>query len=374
MTGAIAATAVRPSVHPLIDRIRRRAAAEKIPLVGTFELTARCNLRCIHCYLGPASSRTAQVRELSTTQIVGLLDEAISAGCLDVLLTGGDPLLRPDFPAIYRHARRSGTFVTVFTNGTLVRASHVELFQEFPPASVEVSLYGATPEVYEAITGVPGSYASCLEGVRRLLDGGVRVELKTVILRTNQEEILAMEAMARDLGVPFRSDPVLSPTLDGGSAPLSERVEPRAAAGLEYASEVKRQRSREYLAKTARNSISEQVYRCGAAVTSFYMTASGRLRPCLMTTNMEFDALSTGFERAWREATRAIGEPLWASDAQCRSCADLPICGYCPALFRLETGRESNPSPYLCRLGEARRGILEPPKARPINFTGDVHV
>lgn len=364
----------RPNVHPLVERIRRRAAAERIPLAGTFELTARCNLRCIHCYQGPRACREEPVHELSTAQVVGLLDEAISAGCLDVLLTGGDPLLRPDFSAIYRHARRSGTFVTVFTNGTLVRASHVALFKELPPASVEVSLYGATPRVYEAVTGVPGSYARCLEGVRRLVDGGVKVDLKTVILRTNQEEILAMEALARDLGVPFRSDPVLTPALNGDRAPLSERIDPEAAAQLEYTSEIKRQRSREYLAKIGRTSRSEQVYRCGAAVTSFYMTASGRLRPCLMTTDMEFDALSTGFETAWREATRAIGKPTAEPGAQCSSCEDLPVCGYCPALFRLEMGRESNPSPYLCRLGEARRGILNAPEAREINPVGEAHV
>lgn len=374
MREAIATTTGRPNVHPLVERIRRRAAAERIPIFGTFELTSRCNLRCIHCYLGSGTSREESVRELSTTQVIGLLDEAVAAGCVQVLLTGGDPLLRADFPVIYRHARQSGTFVTVFTNGTLVRTSHVALFQELPPASVEVSLYGATPRVYEAVTGVPGSYANCLEGVRRLLDGGVKVELKTVILRTNQEEVLAMEALAQDLGVPFRSDPVLTPTLDGGRSPLSERVEPEVAARLEYTSEIKRQRSREYLAKIGRTPASERVYRCGAAVTSFYMTASGHLRPCLMTADMEFDTLSMGFEAAWREATRAIGKPTWDPASQCRSCEDLAVCSFCPALLRLETGRESTPSQYLCRLGEARRAILDTPDAMGINSTEEARV
>jgi radical SAM protein with 4Fe4S-binding SPASM domain len=202
----------------------------------------------------------------------------------------------------------------------------------------------------------------------------VKVVLKTVILRTNQAEVVAMEALARDFGVPFRCDPVLTPALDGGRTPLSERVEPEVAARFEYASEVKRQRSREYLAKMGSTSASERIYQCGAAVTSFYMTSSGRLRPCLMTTDMEFDAVSLGFEAAWREATRAIGKPTWHPGAECRSCEDLPICGHCPALLRLETGRESSPSQYLCRLGEARRGILDAPEASGINLMEEAHV
>ena len=94
-----------------------------------------------------------------------------------------EPLLRNDFAAVYRTARR-GALVTVFTNGTLVSDEHVALFRELPPTVVDVSLYGATPRIYEAGDGRRRVRIDrCLVGVRRLLAGGVPTALKTVILR-----------------------------------------------------------------------------------------------------------------------------------------------------------------------------------------------
>ena len=153
----------------------QRASAARVPLAGTLDLTRRCNLRCVHCYLGPQEGvRAAGDREMSTAQVLAILDQVVDAGCLHLLITGGDPLLRRDFPEIYRHARLSGLDVTVFTNGTPVTDRIIELFRELPPRVVEVTLYGATAGTYERITGVPGSFERCLAGVRRLHDGGVR--------------------------------------------------------------------------------------------------------------------------------------------------------------------------------------------------------
>ena len=91
---------------------------------------------------------------------------------------------------------------------------------------------------------------------------------------------------------------------------------------------------------------------------AFYVTAAGKLRPCLMTTDMEFDTGRMGFGGAWRAATEAIAEHVGRGD-RCQTCADLPICGYCPALLRLEKGRARRRSEYLCSLGQARRTVLE---------------
>jgi MoaA/NifB/PqqE/SkfB family radical SAM enzyme len=180
-----------------VARMLKRARAERIPIAGGLELTARCNLRCIHCYHGPDACRPAEGTELSTADFQRIIDEVVEAGCLHVLLTGGEPMLRRDFPDIYRHARGSGTLVTVFTNATLVTDEHVTLFRDLPPAKVDVSIYGASRDTYEAVTGVQGSFARCLAGVERLVKAGIPTALKTVVLRTNQREVEDMEHLAR---------------------------------------------------------------------------------------------------------------------------------------------------------------------------------
>jgi len=81
-----------------------KAAGLRVPLSGSLDLTHRCNLRCLHCYTGDHSS-DMPVTDMDTRRILSLLDEICDAGCLYLLLTGGEPLLRKDFPEIYRYAK-----------------------------------------------------------------------------------------------------------------------------------------------------------------------------------------------------------------------------------------------------------------------------
>jgi radical SAM protein with 4Fe4S-binding SPASM domain len=339
----------------LLSRLRRRAIAGRVPLAGTIELTTRCNLRCVHCYQGAQRHRMPAGAEMSKETLFRLVDESVGAGCLDVLLTGGEPLLRKDFGEIYRHVKSSGVFVTVFTNGTLLTNDHVALFRELPPVIVEVSLYGATAATYESVTGVPGSFERCVAGVDRLRDGGVSTALKTVVLKGNQHEVAAMEASARDLGMKFRMDPVICPGLDGDPAPLAERADPAIAARLQFGDPVKRQKFAEYLALAERTLPAETTYRCDAGVVAYYLTASGGLRGCVMMSDREVDAAAVGFGPAWESLSRFIGDPKWVVGSRCQACPDLAHCGYCPALLRLEQGRADSSSDYLCETGRARR-------------------
>ena len=150
--------------------------------------------------------------------------------------------MRDDFPEIYRHAKENGLLVTLFTNGTIVTEKIVELFCELPPVEVEISIYGATAEVYESITRVPGSYEKCMRGIRGLLDRGIRVNLKTILMTINRHEFSAMENMARELGVRFRFDAAISPCIDGDKTPLSLRVPPEEAIEKEMSDPAKVQR------------------------------------------------------------------------------------------------------------------------------------
>ena len=104
-----------------------RSARLRVPLSGSLDLTHHCNLRCLHCYIGDHSGDML-VTEMDTGRILSLLDEMCDAGCLYLLLTGGEPLLREDFPEIHRYAKEKGFLITVFTNGTLISDKIVKLW------------------------------------------------------------------------------------------------------------------------------------------------------------------------------------------------------------------------------------------------------
>ena len=178
--------------------LKKRIEHRRVPLSGDLAITHRCNLKCVHCYLG-LKRRDAQLtrKELNTAQFLSIIDDLVQAGCLFLLITGGEPLIREDFDEIYRYAKTRGLLVTVFTNGTLVNDQILRVFEEFPPWMVEVSLYGATAATYEEVTGVKGSYKKCLSGIERLVERKINLTLKTVLMSLNRHEFSGMQRFFR---------------------------------------------------------------------------------------------------------------------------------------------------------------------------------
>lgn len=343
-----------------LAEVFRRARRKRIPMSGTFDLTYRCNFRCTHCYAAHlVGQRRSEAAELDTGQITRLLEEAADAGCLLLLLSGGEPLLRDDFVEIYTEARRLGMVVTVFTNATLIDHQHLEAFGEYPPHEVEVSLYGASAATYERVTGVPGSCRAAQEGIRRLLDAGVRVGLKSMILRENVHEIEDMAALAREWGVRYRVDPLVTARLNGDRAPCDQRVEPELAVGLEMGIERQATALARFLERQRVSSQldimpPERMFRCGAGQASFHVDPVGFMHPCVMSPYISCDTLSAGYVSAWAAITMAVDQAAWGDGGRCAACPTALVCGYCPGLLVLEGVSPVEPPEYLCRLGECR--------------------
>ena len=344
-----------PSTEEYLEEFVAKAERLHVPLAGSLELTHRCNLDCVHCYLGPRAERQAhQDREIGTARIHALIDEITEAGCLNLLITGGEPLLREDFPEIYRHAKENGLLVTLFTNGTTITGSILDLFCDLPPVEVEISIYGATAPTYESITRLPGSYEKCMWGIRSLLDRGLRVNLKTMLMTVNRHEFAAMENMARELGVRFRFDAAISPRIDGDNTPLSLRVPPEEAIEKEMSDPGKVQNWKKFFKRFKDRTLGPELYGCGAGLTAFHIDPFGRLLPCMMALDMGYDTSGVGFKTVWDNIMPRIRDKKAGADFACRGCVKINMCGYCPGFFRLENGIEDVRSEYLCKMGSLR--------------------
>jgi radical SAM protein with 4Fe4S-binding SPASM domain len=293
--------------------------------------------------------RESREQEMTTEQILSVIDQAVEAGCLYLLITGGDPMMRRDFAEIYRHARQSGLVVTVFADGVLVTDAVVELFRELPPRMVEISLYGATAETYETVTRVEGSYDKCLRGVHRLLDAGIEVGFKTVLMTVNQHELEAMRTLAEDLGVDFRIDAAIFPCLsDGNRDPLALRVAPAVGVDGELAAPGAVSKLREYVEKRSDIPVSDRLYGCGAGVTGFSVDPYGWASPCLMATHVRANLLERGLNEVWNDDLKMVMDRPAPAGYACSSCEMRVACMVCPAFNYLETGSEDVPSEYLC--------------------------
>jgi len=331
----------------------------RVPIEGTIETTLRCNLHCAHCYVNlPVGDRQARDQELSATRLLGLIDKIAEAGCLALTLTGGEPLVRPDFPAVYLHAIRRGLLITVFTNGTLLDDRIADLFDAHRPERVEVSLYGMTRETYERISGIPGSHAACVQGIRQLHARGIPFRLKTMAMTWNRREIPLMAAYARSLGVGFTWDGLLNPRLDGGVSRIGELQLPAEeilAVDLEDSGRARELHA--FCVRTVRPGEtvpSRTVYTCGAGRTAFAVDPSGRLHPCLLSRKAGVDLRSASFQEGWNEGFRAFRSRGWTRPRPCRSCSLISLCGSCPAAAELDHGDPEGLVVDSCRLAHLR--------------------
>jgi radical SAM protein with 4Fe4S-binding SPASM domain len=318
-----------------------QAEERRVPLQGTLETTFRCNLSCVHCYVNePAADVAVRARELSLLELQDVVDQIVAAGCLHVLFTGGEVLLRPDFADIYLYAIRHGLQVTVFTNGTLVTEAVADLLDRYRPHSVEVSLYGMTRETYERVTRVPGSYDKCLAGIERLRSRGIRVVLKTMALAWNEHEVEAMRAFAEGLGLRFKHDSLLNARVDCGA---NRNGELQLDAERAVAIQLRRPKDREAFRRQCDQVLespqtSELGYTCGAGRNTFTVDPYGRLQMCQLSRRAFHDLRSGSFDEGWNHLFPALRARKWQDNAVCGRCSLLPLCGNCPGAAELEHG------------------------------------
>jgi radical SAM protein with 4Fe4S-binding SPASM domain len=331
-------------------RVHESVVDERVPIVGSLEPTLRCNLRCVHCYC--EGSRDGD--ELSTAGLKQTIDKIADAGCLWLLITGGEPMLRPDFPEIYLHIKEKGIIPTLFTNGTMVSPEIAELLAEWQPFWVEVSIYGATRETYESVTGVSGSYERCLRGIRLLMEAGVNLKLKTMVLKENLHEIDLMYRYAAGLGLAFRHDALLNPTVGGEMGPAKHRVDPETVIALDRRYNAEIDTWRDFIRQSREIPPAETLISCGSGKYSFHVDPKGMLGLCLLARTETYDLRHGDFEDGWRGVIADIRRRRPPAGHRCSNCNLRHICGCCAAWAGLETGDEEGSFDYLCRIAALR--------------------
>ncbi len=340
-----------------VEDLRRRS--KRLPLSVSIELTERCNLRCLHCYINrPAGDAKARSCELDLTSWERILDQLAEAGTLWLLYTGGEPLLRPDFRDLFLAAKRRGFLVTVFTNGTLVDEEVVHLWQEYPPRRVEITLYGATETTYERVTRVPGSFARCLHGIELLHGHGVPLAVKAVFMRENVHEFEEIRRIAEAYGGPFRFDTLLNPRLDGDSHNTSGQLSVEEVVTLDQSDPRRWADWRRLAEQASAPGLPPYRYNCGAGVTTCHIDAYGRLSPCLLVRHRQYDLCTGDFRTGWEVFLGSVRSERRTRPAPCDTCRFYNLCGVCPGWSYLAMGDEEEPVPFLCRVGRERAARL----------------
>jgi radical SAM protein with 4Fe4S-binding SPASM domain len=336
---------------------------KRIPLDVSLELTYRCNNRCVHCYCNlPSNNTKALEEELTTEEIKKILNELSSMGSLWLLITGGEPILRNDFAEIYLYAKKKGFLITLFTNGTLLDKKTVDLLAAYPPFVVEISRYGATKKTYEEVSRVKGSYDRCIEGIKMVINSGVKVKLKSMALSLNQHEIEAMDRMAKEFGCEFRFDSIIQKRIDNStySTPEQYRISPEEVVKLDMMfperMESYREFCKEFIGKPQDNKL---LYQCGAGRGSIHINPYGMAMGCMMMIKDGFSIREFGLKWIWEEGIASVINQKKDFTLPCDDCDLINLCGQCPAWSILEYGNPTKELAYLCEIAKKKAGEFE---------------
>ena len=241
-----------------------------VPIVGHFELTGRCNLRCKHCYC--LFDRRSDV--LDTAAVCKILDELRDCGTFGLVLTGGEVFFRKDIMEILTHLYDNRFIVRINTNGTFIDEAIVKKLVSFSNIyRIHVSLYGPDAATHDAITNSHGSFQKTLTALRLLSAAGLRVRINCSLMRSNFDVYQRIQSEIADtLGIPVHYDSIIFPRDDGSTENLLEEISP--AQTVQFMNERSKQVKGQPIVDKRRKL-------CKAGFSFFAIAGDGKVYPCL---------------------------------------------------------------------------------------------
>jgi len=332
---------------------RREWEEHRQPYSVHFELTPKCNMNCVHCYL----QKHHQFNQMSYERIIEILDILYDKGILFITFTGGEIFTRSDFLDIYIYAKKKGFLVELFTNGYHITDKAIEVFKKYPPILVDISLYGACEETYYKVTGVKGAYKKVVENTKKLIDAKIRVAYKSPIITLTLDEMCDMEALAKSLGIECRFSFEIITTIDKDD--VTKQYEVPRSQMLEYEFKdyyTHSQEVDERIKEDMNKPIDNHLFNCKIGRDGFLIDYEGKMNPCMKFRHKGHILTRDTFDDIWHEFGE-YSKLKAGSTFKCLSCDSKHSCDVCSAEMDFLYGNmEARPSP-VCTMAKIRKAF-----------------
>jgi len=331
------------------------ALEEAIPLSMQWDLTWRCDHKCVHCYL-----TERRQEELSFEEGLRALDQMAEAGVMMLLISGGDPFLRPDALELLKAARARAFDIKINTHGNFIDDALADELALLKPSRVSVSVYSEHAAEHDAVTLIEGSHAKSLAALKRLAERGVTINIKTPVMAHNARGWAGVEQLAEELGASWELDGHIIPDdqSDFGLCKIGVDPTERVLATLK-AMAPHRERAVPFYELPATPSSART---CSAGTVSGYLSPDGRVSPCINWREWMGSLREQSFSEIWRESAvakrqRQIRRASYLKD--CEGCSFHHHCNYCPGLSHAETGDAGRRSAYVCERTHVTMSAIE---------------
>ena len=331
-----------------------------------WETTRSCNLSCIHCRA--AAEKGPYEGELDTKEALEFLDTVASFSKPVIILTGGEPLMRPDIYELAAYGTKLGLRMVMATNGTLVDEASIQKMIDSGIQRMSVSIDGANATSHDNFRRVPGAFDASLKAMEIAKKAGLEYQINTTITKINLDEIPAILDLAVSLGAVAHHIFLLVPT--GRGKELEEQEIPpeeyertlnwfydqrekvplqlKATCAPHYY-RILRQRSKDEGKKVTfeTHGLDAVTRGCLGGVGFCFVSHIGEVQPCGYLEAFSGDIRKTNFKEIWEKSevfTRL--RDFDALEGKCGICEYRRVCGGCRARAYEITGNYMAEEPY----------------------------
>lgn len=307
-----------------------------VPYHGMFELTPLCNLNCKMCYVRLSPGQMGERRLLPAKTWIKIIDQAVEAGMMSASLTGGECLTYLWFDKIYLHMQALGIRTVVLTNGVLLDEERIRFFQRYPPALIQISLYGSSEEEYEQVCGAR-RFETVLANIKRAGEAKLPLFIAITPNRYLPDCGEALLRLVASLDIPYNINSCLF-TPQPGTGREKDSVDMDLEAYIRLYT-LRAQLNGITLSPVDPEELPEPAEQsdkkvngllCGAGMNAFAIQWDGTMIPCSSLFHVREYPLQNGFETAWKTIHEAsLRFPI---PAECEACRYKSVCPACVAI------------------------------------------
>lgn len=330
-----------------------------------FELTSKCNERCIHCYI-PNSKKDKGI-DLPFNLFKKVLDEFAEMGGLQVSLSGGEIFMHKEINNIIKYCREKDMQIVLLSNLLSFDNKNLETIKDANVSMIQVSLYSMKEDIHDKITTIKNSYKKTRETLELLVKNDIPVMISCPIMKANSKSYHDILEYAHSLGIKAQTDFILMGKEDMDTENLVQRLDLSETEGVireilhnegvDSVDKIKDQSPKELFPLKLSQPI------CAAGRTNICVNANGDVTPCngwqgLKAGNLYHSSLNEIWESSkvlynLRKITRG-------SFKECIACEAKDFCSLCLARnYNESNGNHLKINRQLCEISFLNKRIYE---------------
>ena len=309
------------------------------PLISNiqFELSSRCNERCIHCYI--PNEKKNMGFDMPKEKVMDLIDQLAAMGGLHVTFSGGEAFLHKDLIELVRYARKIDMMVSILSNLIALKDEQIKELYDLNISLIQVSLYSMDPEIHDAITTVKGSFEKTKAAIEKLVAADVPVQISCPIMKANRKGYDKVLKYAQSLKIKAQTDFIMMAQADFNTNNLANRLSLDETeellrdimeCDLDYQESTLKQRP-----KSEEKEFDLERYKkqpvCGVGYDNCCITANGDVYPCAGWQSMVLgNVYKQSLQEIWEnDKLSELRNITQASFPECLECEAIDFCARC---------------------------------------------